>query len=151
MKLSLAAAMVGALAGCGGAATATPRTSGLPLPSGVRVIAQHRSCNSGANSYCGIEMVLLGTGYSSSHQLVLAERDLLRSHGWVGASPDIGAEVANESPGNKLRATYATALEDLKGIDLGWIERAWPIVSALDQSLFNGSPAMSMLLEIGSR
>lgn len=96
-------------------------------------------------------MVVLGAGYASSHQLVLAERNRLHSQGWVGASPDIGDEVANESPKGKLRVTYGTAFDELKGIDLGWISRSWPVVSALDRSLFNGSPAMSVLLEVGAQ
>ncbi len=96
-------------------------------------------------------MVVLDARYSSSHELVLAERGRLRAAGWVGASPDTGDQVADESPGDKLRATYATAFDELKAIDLGWIQRSWPTVSALDQQLFNGLPTMSMLLEVGSK
>lgn len=148
--LALSAAVAAGIAGCGGAGTRTPHASGLPLASGAHVVAEQRSCDRGANAYCGIELVVLGTGYDTSHQLVLAERDRLRSDGWVGASPDTGDEIANESPQNKLRVTYGTAFDDLKGVELGWISRPWPIISALDQTLFNGSPAMSVLLEVGS-
>ncbi len=149
--LALSAAVALGIAACGGAGTRTPQASGLPLASGAHVVAQQRTCNAGASSFCGIEMVVSGAGYRSSHQLVLAERDLLRSNGWVGASPDTGDEVANESPQNKLRVTYGTAFDELKAVDLGWFQRSWPIVSALDGSLFNDSPAISVLLEIGSQ
>lgn len=149
--LALSAAVAAPIAGCGRADARTPSVSGLPLPSGAQVIARQESCNPGASSYCGIEMVVLDKGYVSSQQLVLAERNRLRLRGWVGVSPDIGDEVANESSNDKLRVTYATAFADLKGIDLGWISRAWPIVSALDRTLFSGSPAMSVLLEVGAQ
>ncbi len=96
-------------------------------------------------------MVVLGTGYRSSQQLVLAERNQLRAQGWVGASPDTGDEVADESPKDKLHVTYATAFAELKDVDLAWIHRSWPVVSALDGTLFDGSPAMSALLEVGSQ
>jgi hypothetical protein len=81
---------------------------------------------------------------------VLAERDRLRAEGWIGASPTTGDQLANESPNNKLRVTYATAFEDLKGADIGWITRSWPTVGALDKTIFNRTVAMSLLLEIGS-
>ena len=149
--LALSAVVAAGVAGCGGAGARTPQASALPLASGARVVAEQRSCNAGASSFCGIQMVVSGSTYSSLHQLVLAERNLLRSEGWVGASPDTGDEVANESPQNKLRVTYGTAFDELKAVDLGWFQRSWPIVSALDQTLFNRSPSMSVLLEVGAQ
>jgi hypothetical protein len=149
--LALAAAITVAVAGCGGGSGArSPQLSSLPLAAGVRVMTNVRQCNSGSNAYCAIELVVLGPGYSSSRALVLAERDRLRSRGWIGASPTTGDQLANESPNNKLRVTYSTAFEDLKGVDLGWITRSWPTISALDGTLFNRAVAMSVLLEIGS-
>ena len=109
-----------------------------------------RQCNGGSNAYCSIELVVLGPGYLSSRALVLAERDRLRSEGWIGASPTTGDQLANESPNNKLRVTYTTAFEDLKGVEVEWIRRSWATISALDQTLFNRAAAMSVLLEIGS-
>ena len=149
--LALSAAVVTSVAACGGAGARAPQAGGLPLASRTQVVAEQRRCNPGASSYCGIEMVVRGSGYGTSHQLVLAERDLLRSDGWVGASPDTGDEIANESPKNKLRVTYGTAFDELKAVDLGWFQRSWPVVSALDGTLFSGSPAMAVLLEIGSQ
>jgi hypothetical protein len=150
--LVLTAAITVAIAGCGGGGAArTPQLSSLPLPPGARVMTNVRQCNGGSNSYCAIELVVQGPGFRSSRALVLAERDRLRAEGWVGASPTTGDQLANESPNNKLRVTYSTAFEDLKGADLGWIQRSWPTVSALDGTLFNRGVAMSVLLETGSR
>jgi hypothetical protein len=80
---------------------------------------------------------------------VLAQRDLLKAQGWTGGNPDTGDELADESPGNKLRVTYASAVDDLKGIDLGWISRPAPIKTALDRAVFTGAPTISLLLEPG--
>jgi hypothetical protein len=137
------------LSGCGGS-TRSPQLSSLPLAPGAQVMTNVRQCNGGSNAYCSLELVVLGPKYPSSRALVLAERDRLRAEGWIGASPTTGDQLANESPHNKLRVTYATAFEDLKGADIGWITRSWPTVSALDQTLFNRAVAMSLLLEIGS-
>jgi hypothetical protein len=138
------------LAGCG-SGTRHPQLSSVPLVSGARVVARHTSCNKGANAYCAIELVVSDQKYESSRSLVLAERDALRHEGWVGASPYTGLELADESPHDKLRVTYATAVDDLQGLELGWIDRAWPIEAALDLSLFERSAAMSVLVEVGSR
>jgi hypothetical protein len=147
----LAVVAATAAAGCGSAgAGRSPQLSSLPLASGVQVMTNVRQCNHGSSAYCAIELVVLGPRYSSSRDLVLAERDRLRAAGWIGASPTTGDQLANESPKNKLRVTYATAFEDLKGADLGWITRSWPTISALDETLFSRRVAMSVLLEIGS-
>jgi len=108
-------------------------------------------CNPGASAFCSYELVVVDRRYPSSRALVLAQRDRLRRDGWIGASPDTGVELANESPGHKLRVTYATALEDLKGIDLSWIRRPWAIEIALDRAVFDRTPAMSVRVETGSQ
>jgi hypothetical protein len=147
--MALTAAMAGVLAGCG-ASSRSPQLSSLPLAPGARVMTNVRQCNGGSNAYCSIELVVLGPTYRSSRALVLAERDRLRAAGWIGASPATGDQLANEAPHNKLRVTYATAFQDLKGADIDWIKRSWPTISALDQTVFNRTVAMSLLLEIGS-
>ena len=147
--LALTAAMAAVLAGRG-ASPRSPQLSSLPLAPGAHVMTNVRQCNGGSNAYCSIELVVLGPGYLSSRALVLAERDRLRSEGWIGASPTTGDQLANESPNNKLRVTYTTAFEDLKGVEVDWIRRSWATISALDQTLFNRAAAMSVLLEIGS-
>lgn len=82
---------------------------------------------------------------------MLAERAVLRAHGWTGASPQTGDEQADESPGHTYRVTYATAFGDLKGIDLGWIDRTRQVQQSLSSELFAGTPAMSADLQIGSQ
>jgi hypothetical protein len=139
-----------ALAACGGGGGAHhPSLSDVPLVPGGTVVAQLRECNAGANAYCALELVIQNRRYPSSRRLVLAQRDRLKAQGWTGASPDTGDELANESPGNKLRLTYASAVDDLKGIDLGWIKRPPPIAIALDRAVFAGVPTISILLEPG--
>jgi hypothetical protein len=150
--LALAASISVAADGCGGGSAArAPQLSALPLPPGAQVMTSVRQCNGGSNAYCALELVVLGPGYPSSRALVLAERDRLRAEGWIGASPTTGDQLANESPNNKFRVTYATAFQDLKGTDIGWIKRSWPTISALDLTLFNRAVAMSILLEIGAQ
>jgi hypothetical protein len=145
-----AVASATALAGCGGGGGAhNPSLSNLPLVPGGTVVAQQRECNGGTRAYCALELVIQYRHYPSSRGLVLAQRDLLKAQGWTGGSPDTGDELADESPGNKLRLTYGSAVDDLKGIDLGWIKRPTPIETALDRAVFTGVPTISLLLEPG--
>ncbi len=145
-----AALAAGLLAGCGGGVH-TPKLSSLPIVSGAHVLERVNRCNKGSNAYCAIQLVVVGPRFQSSRSLVLAERDQLLREGWIGASPYTGVELADESPHHKLRVTYATAVDDLQGWELNWIHPPWPIISTLDRSLFDRAPAMSVLLEVGSR
>lgn len=138
------------LAGCGGGSH-KPSLTSLPLVPGAHVATRSNRCNSGSNAYCAIELVVVGPSYKTSQELVFAERDALRREGWIGASPYTGNELADESPHHTLRVTYATAADDLQGVELNWISRPGTIVSALDGSLFSRAAAMSVLLEVGSR
>jgi hypothetical protein len=138
------------LAACGTGAR-TPSLSKLPLVPGSKVALQLRTCNSGVSAYCAIELVVQDARFHSSRALVLAERDQLRAHGWTGASPDDGIQLADESPGHKLRITYATAVDDLQGIDLKWFTRPAQIETTLDRAVFDGVPTMSVLLEAGAQ
>jgi len=88
--------------------------------------------------------------YHSSDDLLKAQHDRLKAAGWSSVNGDIGDESAAQSPGRRLRVTYATADGDLKGIDLGWIKRSRPVTLALSRSLFGRTAALSMLLEEGS-
>jgi hypothetical protein len=110
-----------------------------------------RQCDRGANPYCALELVVVGPSYSSARGFVLAERDLLKRHGWTGASPQTADELADESPGHTLRITYAPAFVDLKGVDLGWIQRSPTVQRSLAKQLFTRSPAMSALVQVGSQ
>jgi hypothetical protein len=140
----------GALAGCGHASR-TPSAAHLPLLPGSSVIVKVRECNRGANPYCSLQMVVQNPTYPKPRRLLFDERDYLYHHGWRAASPDTGVELAAESPGNKWRVTYATALQDLKGVDLGWIARPPAVAHALDRAVFDRVATISVLLEVGSQ
>lgn len=138
------------LAGCGSGAR-SPKLAAVPLVPGAHVVTNVRLCDQGAKPYCELELVVAAPHYGSSRLLVLAERNLLRAHDWTGASPQTADQLADESPGNKLRITYATAYGDLKGIDLGWIQRTSEVQRSLAAQMFAGTPAMSAQLQIGSQ
>jgi len=46
--------------------------------------------------------------------------------------------------------TYATAYGDLKGVDLGLIERSENVTLALSRAMFQRASTISMLLEEGT-
>ena len=139
------------IAGCGSAASRTPALSSLPLVPGARIVSQARQCDPGTNSYCALILVLAAPRFRSSSDLLEAQHRRLRTAGWSSAAGDTGEQRAAESPGNKLRVTYATADGDLKGVDLGWIQRPRKITLALSRALFDRLPALSVMLELGSR
>ena len=140
-----------AVGGCGGAGKKNvPDLRQLPLVPGAQVVARVQECDSGANSFCAIEFVIVDRHYHTSTDLLEAEHKLIRSRGWLGADADTGDQKAADSPGHKLRVTYATAYGDLKGIDLEWIKRPRPITLALSRALFERASALSMMLELGS-
>lgn len=146
-----AIALALAAAGCGQSATSRrPNLVGVPLTGGTRVVAHVRRCDSGANSYCAVQLVIVGTRYRSSTGLLASERHHLHSLGWTSANADTGAEHAADSPGHKLRLTYATAALDLQAYDLGWIERSHMIAKAMSRTMFARVPALSLMLETGS-
>jgi hypothetical protein len=139
-----------ALAGCGSGASHTPDLSKLPLVPGTEVIVKARQCDNGSNPYCAVQIVLVGRSYKDSQDLLGVERERLVSLGWMREGADTGNEHAADSPGHKLRVTYATALADLTGIDLGWIKRPRPITLALSHAVFQRTPALSMMLELST-
>jgi hypothetical protein len=144
-------ALVVALAGCGqSGGPQMPDLTRLPLLSGARIVARVTRCDKGANAFCALELVVADPQLKSSDSMLLRERDRLRALGWSAAYADTGEQKAADSPGHKLRVTYATAYGDLKGIDLGWIHRSQKITLALSQALFSHSPTLSMMLELGS-
>ena len=139
------------LTGCGGGGPSSPLSLGqLPLVSGATVVAQTSQCDRGASAYCAIAAVVVDPRAASSGALVASEHQRLRKLGWVGSAGDNGNERAAASPGQKLRVTYATATGDLIGLDLGWIKRPRPIALTLSRLLFAQTPAMSVMLEVGS-
>ena len=140
-----------AITGCGtSAAGRNPQLRNLPLVQGAHIVAQVRSCDRQANGFCALELVVVDSRYRTSEDLVAGEHGVLRSQGWTGANGDTGDEHAADSPGHKLRVTYATPYGDLKGIDLGFVKRNPGIAVALSRTFFARSSAMSVLLEIGA-
>ena len=140
-----------ALAGCGASGSSRSLSlAQLPLVRGSAVVARSEQCDRGANAYCAIEAVIVNRGFTSSGALVVAEHQRLHKLGWSTAAGDNGRERAAESPGHKVRVTYATAFGDLLGWDMGWIKRPRPIALTLSHAMFDGAPAMSVMLEAGS-
>jgi hypothetical protein len=138
------------LAACGhGGASGPLSLNRLPLVPGARIAEQTRQCDLGKNAFCAIEAVIVGPRFTSSGALMEAEHQRLHSLGWTTSAGDDGDEVAADSPGHKLRVTYATAVDDLIGIDETWIKRPWKIEWKLAQTMFRRTPAMSIMLEVG--
>ena len=146
--VALAAA---AIAGCGANKPhTTPAASDVPLVPGAHIALQSRACDTGSHSFCAIDLVVVDHGYQSSDVLAKDESDVLRKHGWSPADGDTNLQSAANSPGHKLRLTYATAAGELREIDLGTIGRPWPIQYALSNTMFDRTAAMSMMLETGA-
>jgi hypothetical protein len=150
--LIIALALAATLAGCGASAPAqrTPAVSQVPLVAGSRIVAQVRACDQGSNAYCAVDLVVRNRGYLSSDILLRDEGRLLRKDGWSLSHGDTGEQTAANSPGHKVRLTFSTAAGDLQQIDLGQIDRPWPIVYAMSSSMFARTAAMSMELEVGT-
>ena len=151
--MQAAAIVVGSvvvLSGCGGS-DRIPKLASLPVVRGAHVVSKVRVCDKGSNHYCALELVLTDSHYATPRDLVLAESELLRAHGWSGASAQTGDEMADESPGNDLRLTYATAYGDLHDIEFGWVQRTRQTQEALSKQMFAGAIAMSAQLQVGSQ
>jgi hypothetical protein len=150
LRLALPA-LVLALAGCGETSSPnSPDISRLPLVVGAHVVAVVKQCDRGANGFCSVTAVIVDRRFTSSGALVASERRYLSRLGWTYSAGDNGDERAAESPGHKLRVTYATAAGDLAGIDEGWIKRPQSIALALDRQFIDGTPTMSVMIEAGS-
>jgi hypothetical protein len=144
-------ALAATLAGCGSShAQRTPTASDIPLVSGAAIAAQARACDHGSRAFCAIDLVVVDHHYVSSDVLALDESHVLRKHGWSLADGDTSLQTAANSPGHKLRLTFSTANGDLRQIDLGQINRPWPITYALSSTMFDRTAAMSMRLEVGA-
>jgi hypothetical protein len=150
--LATLALLVG-LSACGGSGSHPQHVPGVvhvPLVSGARVVARTRQCDPGANAYCAVQLVVYDHNYRTSNDFLLDERRFLHAHGWTGANGDVGPESAADSPGHKLHLTYAAAGDELSSLEFHWIQRPWPIWSALSSSIFDSTPALSLMLEDGN-
>jgi len=150
--LVAAAAAVALLTGCGsgGSDSRTPRLSQLPLVPGARVVAQQTTCDPGAHAYCALQLVVVDDRYNTSDDLVESEHTLLLAKQWSGATADTGGEHAADSPGHKLRVTYATTSKELFAVTLSFVKRTKAIARAMSHTMFARQSAMSMMLEVGS-
>jgi hypothetical protein len=148
----LAVALAATLAGCGDSSSAqrTPTAAQIPLLPGSRIAVQTRACDQGSNAYCAVDLVVRNGDYESSDILLRDEGRLLKKDGWSLAHGDTGEQTGANSPGHKLRLTLSTAAGDLQEIDLGLINRPWPIVYGLSSSMFARAATMSMMLEAGA-
>jgi hypothetical protein len=146
----LALLALGAVAGCGSATSTRPVSlRALPLVPGAKIVSQTTQCDAGSNAFCALEAVVVDRTAANSGALTAAEDRLLHRRGWKSSAGDDGDEVAANSPGQKLRVTFATAFDDLIGLDEQWIKRAGSIRIALDRTLIERTPAMSVMLEVG--
>ena len=126
----------------------TPRAIGLRTSRchrGTRVRHHVRSCDRGRNPYCAVQVVLVGDHYRSSAAL----RETTGRPAQARAGRPRRARrrrAAADSPGHELRLTYATASEDLLGVDSNWIQRTPAIAHALSTAMFDRAPALSLML-----
>jgi hypothetical protein len=139
------------LAGCSpDTGPRSPSLATVPLAPHSRVLLQIRACNSGNNSFCALQLVVVGDGYPSSDALLESETGTLHKLHWRSVNADTGLQRAAYSPSGKLRLTYATAHGELEGIELGWAKRRRAIEVALAHALFRKTPALSFLVEEGT-
>jgi hypothetical protein len=151
LGVALPALALLSLAGCGsGAAKHGPRLAQVPLVSGSQVITRVQSCDRGTSAFCAWNLVVVNPRFRTADALVRAEHRFIHKLGWTGAGADSGEENASDSPGHKLRVSYASAFGDLKGFDLGWIRRPRNFALALSRAMFDRLPAMSLMLETGT-
>ena len=139
------------LCACGHAGAGHPAAvSDVPLVGGAEIVSSARQCDRGANPYCALELVVVDPRYRSSGDLLTSEHRQLKASGWAETGGDTGQELAANSPTHPLRLTYATAVGDLRGVDLGWIPRSRQTALALSRQIFDRAPAISLMLESSS-
>jgi hypothetical protein len=149
-RLSLGLFALVAVAGCGqGSTSSSLNLQQVPLVPGAKIMSTSTQCDRGSNPFCAIEAVIVDPRFKSSGALVATEDRRLHQFGWKSSAGDDGDEVAADSPGQKLRVTFASAVGDLIGIDEKWITRSGEITTALDQTVLKRTPAMSIMLEQG--
>ena len=145
-----AAGTLALLAGCGSGGPHTPDLSALPLVPGSRLQVQDRVCDTGTNAYCAWELVVANPRVRDSNALFEAEHRLLLRRGWTGADGDIASQHAADSPGHRLRVTYANPVDELTGIAIFGVRRSRAVSLALSRATFTHVPVISMLLEVGA-
>jgi hypothetical protein len=135
------------LAGCGQSEHLdNPR---VPLINGTQVVQQIKSCDKGSHVFCALAMVVTNPRFRSAGNFLVKERQYLKRLGWSLQEGEIGQERSAVSPGHRLRIVYATASGDLLALDLGWIKRPGSIARTLSETMFDGQPAISLMVEAG--
>jgi hypothetical protein len=124
--------------------------SAVPLTAGAHVVAHVRSCDHGAHAYCAVQLVVADPGSGSSQDLMTDERALLRRRGWTDTQGDTPAQRSADSPGHRLRVSYATAADDLLSWDQGTLMRRRAIARALAKTMFDRAAALSVMVQTGS-
>jgi hypothetical protein len=150
---ALLAAIAGALAvaGCGQSGSSRHlAVDGVPLVDGARVVARAHSCDRGAHAYCALQLVIVGSGFRSSTDFLTSEQSRLRKLGWTSTVGDTPKERSADSPGHRLRLSYALAADDLVSWDQGTLKRRPGIARALARTMFQRAPALSLMLQTGS-
>ena len=144
-------AMALMLCACGHAGAGhPPAVSDVPLVAGAQIVSSAQQCDRGANPYCALELVVVDPRYRSSGDLLTSEHRHLKASGWTETGGDTGQELAANSPTHPLRLTFATAVGDLRGVDLGWIQRSRRTALALSREIFDRASAISLMLETNS-
>jgi hypothetical protein len=139
------------VAGCGqSTANRKLAADGVPLVGGARVVARAHSCDRGAHAYCALQLVIVGSGFRSSKDLLTSEQSRLRELGWTSTVGDTPKERSADSPGHRLRLSLGLAFDDLLSWDQGQIKRRSGIARALARTMFQRAPALSLMLQTGS-
>jgi hypothetical protein len=149
LQATLVCALV--VGGCGqSSATRKLAADGVPLVGGARVVARAHSCDRGVHPYCALQLVIVGSGFRSSMDLLTSEESRLRKLGWTSTVGDTPKERSADSPGHRLRLSLGLAPDDLLSWDQGQIRRRPGIARALARTLFQRAPALSLMLQTGS-
>jgi hypothetical protein len=139
------------VAGCGQSSGSRKLpVDGVPLANGARVVARAHSCDRGAHAYCALQLVVVGSRFRSSVDLLTSEESRLRKLGWTSTVGDTPKERSSDSPGHRLRLSLGLAPDDLLSWDQGQIKRRPGIARALARALFTREPALSLMLQTGS-
>ena len=147
-----ALALAVGLAGCGASTVErTPTASDVPLVPGAKIATQVRECDQGSRAYCTIELVVLDSKYPSSDILAHDESHALRKAGLVARRrrhlDRDGGELARAQAATHLsRRRPTTCSRSTSGRSPG----PTTITHALSSSIFDQTPAMSMMLEVGA-
>ena len=131
---------------------AHPDLSQLPLVPGARFQVQERVCDSGSNAYCAWELVVADRALPGLERAVRGRASRSCSAA-TGAAPTATSprQHAADSPGHRLRVTYANPVDELTGIAIFGVRRSQAGgAGAVQGRVHRTPPVISMLLEVGA-